>query len=67
MRQYELYPPHLINVATLPCETQNADNVTLKRNITKENCIKYNSFIEVDQGRHVPEIYLYGCYTANRA
>jgi len=72
MRQYELYPPHVINVATLPCESQNAENVTLQRNITKGNCIryenkKYDSFIKVDEGHRVPEIYLYGCYTAKRA
>ena len=60
MRQYELYPPHLITVATLPCEIQNAENVTLQRNITKGNCIRYDSFIKVDHGHHVPEIYLYG-------
>jgi len=37
---YEFYPPHLINVATLPCENQNTDNVVLQQDITKENCIK---------------------------
>jgi len=37
--QYELHPPHLISVATLPCESQNAKNVTLQWDITKENCI----------------------------
>jgi len=37
--QYELRPPHLINVATLPCESQNTENVILQRDITKENCI----------------------------
>jgi len=34
MRQYELHPPHLISVATLPCERQNAENVTLQWDIT---------------------------------
>jgi len=38
--RYELHPPHLINVATLPCESQNTENVILQREITKENCIK---------------------------
>ena len=33
-------PPHLTNVATLPCENQNTKNVILQRDITKENCIK---------------------------
>jgi len=37
MLGYELHPPHLINVATLPCE-----NVILQRRIAKENCIKCN-------------------------
>jgi len=37
----ELHPPHLINVATLPCENQNTENVTLQPGITKENCIRY--------------------------
>jgi len=36
---YELHPSYLINVATLPCESQNTENVTLQRAITKENCI----------------------------
>jgi len=40
MRQYELHPPHLISVATLPRESQNTENVTLQRDITKENCIR---------------------------
>jgi len=38
--RYELHPPHLINVATLPCESRNSKNVMLQWNITKENCIK---------------------------
>jgi len=41
MWQYELHPPHLINVATLPCESQNTKNVVLQQDITKENCITY--------------------------
>jgi len=57
MWQYELHPPHLINVATLPCESQNTENVILQRDITKENCIRC---IVVDQGHHVPYIYLSG-------
>jgi len=40
MWQYELHPPHLINVATLPCESRNSKNVILQWDITKENCIK---------------------------
>jgi len=38
--QYELHPLDLINVATLPCESQNSENVILQWDITKENCIK---------------------------
>jgi len=60
MRQYEFYPPHLINVAILPCESQNIENVTLQRDINKENCIRCIGVIEVDQGHHVPKIYLPG-------
>ena len=41
MWRYELHPPHLINVATLPCEIRNSENVILQWGITKENCIKY--------------------------
>jgi len=26
MSKYELHPPHVINVATLPCESQNTEN-----------------------------------------
>jgi len=33
-------PPHVINVATLPCESQNTENVILQRDITKGNCIR---------------------------
>ena len=40
MRHYELHPPHLINVATLPCESQNTENVILPRDNTNENCIR---------------------------
>jgi len=40
MWRYELQPPHLINVATQPCESRNSKNVILQWDITKENCIK---------------------------
>jgi len=36
MQQYELHQPYLISVATLPCESENTENVTLQRDITKE-------------------------------
>jgi len=26
MYRYEIHPPHLINVATLPCENRNTEN-----------------------------------------
>jgi len=67
MRQYELHPPHLISVATLPCESQNAKNVTTVGYYQRKLHQMCHSFIKVDQGHHVPEIYLYGCYTAKRA
>jgi len=38
---YELHPPHLTDVATLSCESQNSENVILQWDITKENTIKY--------------------------
>jgi len=40
MWRYELHPPHLINVATLPCESRNSKNVISQWDITKQNCIK---------------------------
>jgi len=40
MQQYELHSPHLTNVATLLCESQNTENIILQRDITKENCIR---------------------------
>jgi len=68
--QYELHPihaPHLINVATLPCESQNTENVILQLDITKENCIiciiassKWTRVIMC-----LTFTYL-GCYTAKR-
>jgi len=36
---YGLHPPHLINVAALPCEIWNSENVILQWDINKENCI----------------------------
>ena len=38
---YEAHLPHLINVATLLCESQSAENVVLQRDITKESCIRW--------------------------
>ena len=40
MWQYELHPRHLLNVATLPCESENTESVILQQEITKENCIR---------------------------
>ena len=37
---FTLQPPSLTNVATLPCESQNTENVILQREIAKENCIE---------------------------
>jgi len=36
----ECRPPRLVNVATLPCEAQNIDNVILLYGFTKLNGIK---------------------------
>ena len=43
MWRYERYQPRPINVATLPCESHNTENVILQREITKENCVKCNT------------------------
>jgi len=40
MWQYEFYSTRLISVATLPCESQNTENVTLQPDVTKENYIR---------------------------
>ena len=56
---HELHPPHLINVATLPCEIQNTENVITAEYYQRKFHQMYHNFIKVDQG-HVPEIYLYG-------
>ena len=66
--QYELHPPHLISVATLPCESQNAKNVTLQWDITKENCII--CIIASSKWTRVImclTLTYSGCYTAKRA
>jgi len=42
MYRHEFHRPHLISVATLPCEIRNTDNVKLQQDITKENGIKSN-------------------------
>ena len=53
-------PPHLINVATLPCESQNTQNVILQQDITKENCTRCHNFIKVDQGHHALKLLILG-------
>jgi len=65
--QYELHPPHLINVATLPFESQNTKNVILQRDITKENCIR--CIIASSKWTRVAMCLTFtylGCYTAKR-
>jgi len=67
MWEYKLYPPHLINVATLLCDSQNTENMALQRDITKENCIR--CIIASSKWTMVimclKFTYL-GCYTAKR-
>jgi len=46
---YELHPRHVVNVATLPCESQNTEYVMLQREITRENCINCIITLSVDQ------------------
>jgi len=50
MWRYELHPPNLINGATLPCESQNTENVILQRDVTKTKLQQMHySFIKVDR------------------
>jgi len=65
MWQYELHLPHVINVATLPCETQNTEYVILHRDITKENCVTciISSLKWTRVIMYLTFAYL-GCYTA---
>jgi len=44
MWKYEFHPPHLTNIATLPCESRNGENAILQWGITKENYIKCYSY-----------------------
>jgi len=47
MLRYEFRPPLVTNVATLPWESRNTENVILQWDITNGNCIQmYHSFIE---------------------
>jgi len=39
MRWCELYPPYLVNAATLPCESEKNENAILQQEIINENCI----------------------------
>ena len=62
MRQYELHPPHLISVATLWKSKHRKCNITVGYYQRKLHQM-YHSFIKVDQGHHVPEIYLWVLYS----
>jgi len=61
MWRYELHPPHLINVATLPCEIRNSENIILQWDITKENCIKC---IVYASSKWTCRLWNLGCYAA---
>ena len=70
MWRYELHPPHLITVATLPttlCKSKHRKCNSTTGYYQRKLHQMYHSVIKVDQGHHVPEIYLYVCYTAKRA
>ena len=63
--RYKLHPSHLFNVATLPCESQNTENLTWQRDITKENCIR--CIIAASKWTRVImclTFTYFGCYTA---
>jgi len=65
MWQYELHPPHLINFATLPCESQNTENVILQWDITKESCTRCIVASSIWTRVIMCLIFTYlGCYTA---
>jgi len=50
--KYELQPPHLINLTTLPCENRKTENVTLQWDVTKQNWITNHSYIGIDHCHH---------------
>jgi len=55
MRRYDLHPPHLISVATLPCESQNTKNVIITVGYYQRKLHQmYHSSIKVDHGHHMP-------------
>jgi len=62
--QYELHPPHLNNVAALPCESQNTENVILQWDITKENCIRCLIASKWTRVVMFVKFTYLGCYTA---
>jgi len=57
--------PHLINVATPPCASQNTENVILQPDITKENCIRCTTASSEWTRVIMCLTFIYlGCYTA---
>ena len=60
---YKLHPPHLISIATLPCESWNSEDVILQWVITKENCIKC---VVYTSSKWTCRLYNLGCYAAMR-
>ena len=56
---YELNPPHLINVVTLPCGSQNVVKCSITPGHYRKQLHKmYHSFVKVDWGHPMPCIYL---------
>jgi len=51
MRRYELHPPHLISVSTLPCQSWNGKNVILQWDLPKK--IASNILYVLHQNGHV--------------
>jgi len=67
MRRYELHAPHLITVATLPCESQNTENVILQWDINQENCIRcITASSKWTRVIMCLKFTYLGCYTATR-
>jgi len=64
--RYKPNPPRLINVATLPCESQKHRKFNITAAVYQRKCHQmYHSFLKVDQGHHVPYIYLFGVLKPN--
>ena len=44
---YYIFPPHLINASTLPCETENTEIVSFNVNVSREFASRHTSHIGI--------------------